>query len=172
MIIYGDKVVLRPIEGEDAELLRKMINSPDIESSVVGFSFPVSKLQQETWMKNLGNRNDVFRAMIDVNGIAIGEAMLTDIDYKNGTAEIHIKIADKKNRGCGYGKDTITTLTDYAFDELRLHCVYCHIREDNKASQSLFVSCGYLFEGNMRSRMFKSGKYYDLKAYSKINEDA
>lgn len=168
MILRGAHVILRPIELEDTELLRDMINDPKMEAFVVGYSFPVSKFQQSEWIKNLGNRKNEFRAIIDVSGTAIGAAMLTDIDFKNGTAEIHIKIADTQNRGCGYGKDVVNCLTNYAFDELRLHCVYCSIREDNIASQKLFESCGYEYEGTMRNRMFKSGKYFDLRLYSKI----
>ena len=166
MILHGMNVVLRPIELEDAEFLRCMINDPKMEAFVVGYSFPVSKVDQVEWIKNLGNRKNEFRAIIDVKGTAIGTVMLTDIDFKNGTAEIHIKIADKQNRGCGYGKDVVQCLTNYAFEELRLNCLYCSIREDNIASQRLFESCGYEYEGILRSRMFKSGKHFDLKSYS------
>ncbi len=170
MNIYGKKIILRSIEAEDAEFLRNMINDPKMEAHVVGYSFPVSKSAQEEWIKTLSSRKNEFRAIIDVEGKAVGAAMLTDIDFKNGTAEIHIKIADDNNRGCGYGKDTVVCLTNYAFDELRLNCVYCSIREDNRASQRLFESCGYTFEGTLRKRMFKSGQYFDLKSYSKTRD--
>lgn len=170
MILHGTHVTLRAIELEDADLLREMINDPNMEAFVVGYSFPISKFQQSEWIKNIGSKKNEFRAIIDVNGTAIGTVMLTDIDFKNGTAEIHIKIAATQNRGCGYGKDVVNCLTDYAFDDLRLNCVYCSIREDNIASQKLFESCGYVYEGTLRNRMFKSGQQYNLKSYSKIKE--
>lgn len=170
MILHGINVILRPIELEDADLLRNMINDPKMEAFVVGYSFPVSKLQQSEWIKNLGSKKNEFRAIIDVKGTAIGMVMLTDIDFKNGTAEIHIKIADTKHRGCGYGKDVIDCLTSYAFDDLRLNCIYCSIREDNVASQKLFESCGYECEGVLRNRIFKSGQHFNLLSYSKVKE--
>jgi diamine N-acetyltransferase len=170
MNIHGEIVLLRSIEAEDAEFLRSMINDPEMEAYVIGYSFPVSKAAQEEWIRSLSDRKNELRAIIDVNGEAIGAAMLTNIDFKNGTAEIHIKIAEKKNRKCGYGKDTISSLTEYAFDELRLNCIYCSIREDNMSSQRLFESCGYQYEGILRRRMFKSGRYFDLKSYSAIRD--
>ena len=169
MILYGKEIILRSIEEEDAELLREMINSPELESYVIGYSFPVSRKAQSIWMDQLADCRDTFRAIIDVDGVGIGEVMLTDIDYKNGNAEIHIKIADKKYRGHGYGKDAINTVVNYAFDELRLHCIYCQIREDNIASQKMFEHCDFNYEGLLQSRMFKSGHYYGIKSYSKIN---
>lgn len=39
MILHGINVTLRPIELEDAELLRTMINDPKMEAFVVGYSF-------------------------------------------------------------------------------------------------------------------------------------
>lgn len=42
MILKGEKVILRAIEREDQEFLKEMINDPELEKLVVGWSFPVS----------------------------------------------------------------------------------------------------------------------------------
>lgn len=171
MILKGEKVVLRPVEMEDAELLRSMINDPDIESMVSGYSFPISRCAQKEWMNNLEKNQNVFRAIIDINNSAIGEAILTDIDMKNGTAEIHIKIAGEDNRRKGYGFDSITTLTNYAFNELRLNCIFCLISERNIASKKMFEKCGYIYEGRLKKRIYKKGQYYDLLSFSVTNKE-
>ena len=85
MFIKGEKVLLRAIEIEDAEILRQMINDESIESVARGTSFPVARHQQIKWIENLPNDNSVFRAMIDVDGEAIGTIILTNIDLRNGS---------------------------------------------------------------------------------------
>jgi predicted xylose isomerase-like sugar epimerase len=41
--IYGKIVKLRALEMDDMEILRNIINDPEIEGLVEGWSFPVSK---------------------------------------------------------------------------------------------------------------------------------
>ncbi len=171
MFIKGKKVLLRAIELSDAELLQQMINDEEIERMMVGYSFPVAKHQQIKWIENLSNERSVFRAMIDVDGKAIGTIILTDIDMRSGTAEVHIKLAKIAERGKGYGSDAMSTLVSYAFDELRLNCIYCQIKEDNIASQKMIEKCGFVKEGRLRSRVYRNGKYYDFYEYSILKDE-
>ena len=171
MIIQGEKVILRAIELDDAEMLRKMINDPEVEKMMWGYSFPVSKHKQMEWINQLPNNTSVYRAIIDVEGEGIGEIILSDIDLRNGNAEIHIKLATNAVRGKGYGTDAVRTLTRYAFEELRLNCIYCRVREDNIASQKMFSKCGYKLEGTLRSRVFRNGKYHNFNEYSILQSD-
>lgn len=166
MFVRGKKVLLRAVELRDAEILQQMINDENIERMMWGYSFPVSMHQQIKWIENLSNEKSTFRAIIEVEQVAVGTIILSDIDMKNGIAEIHIKLADDENRGKGYGTDSVLTLLKYAFNELRLTCVYCRIREDNIASQKMFERCGFVKEGCLRSRVYRDGKYYDFYEYS------
>ena len=171
MRIKGKKVLLRAIEFEDADLLLQMINDEEIERMMWGYSFPVAHHQQIKWIENLSSEKSVFRAMIDVNGTAIGTAILSDIDMRNGIAEIHIKLANACERGKGYGTDAISALVAYAFNELRLNCVYCRIKEDNIASQKAFEKSGFIKEGCLRSRVYRNGRHYDFFEYSVLKSD-
>ena len=59
MNINGKVVTLRAIERDDLELMRQMLNDPEIENLVVGWAFPVSKYQQEQWYeKNINDKNN------------------------------------------------------------------------------------------------------------------
>ena len=70
MFIKGEKVLLRAVELEDADLLQQMINDEEVEQMMWGYSFPVSRHQQLKWIENLSNEKSVFRAIIDVDGKA------------------------------------------------------------------------------------------------------
>ena len=171
MFIKGEKVLLRAIELSDAGILRQMMNDEDVEKMMWGYSFPVSEHQQVKWIENISNEKNIFRAIIDVDGTAIGTIILSDIDMRNGIAEIHIKLANSCERGKGYGTDAVSALVSYAFNVLRLNCVYCRIKEDNIASIKMFKKCGFAQEGRLRSRVFRNGKYYDFYEYSILKSD-
>lgn len=172
MILYGSKVLLRAIEQTDKDLLQRLMNDAEIEQQLGGWSFPVSDKDQEEWMKKLKATEDTLRLMIEAREekIAVGTVILSNIDYKNGNAELHIKLR-KEYSGKGYGTDTVNTIVAYAFHELRLHCIYAFILEYNKASQGLFKKCGFCLEGVLRHRVFKKGRYQDQFMYSILSED-
>lgn len=171
MLIRGKTVLLRAIELTDADILQEMINDERIEQMMWGYSFPVARHQQIKWIENLSAEKSTFRAMIDVDGVAIGTIILSDIDLRSGTAEIHIKLAKTSDRGRGYGTDAVSALLGYAFNELRLNCVYCRVKEDNIASQKMFEKCGFIKEGRLRERVYRQGRYYDFFEYSVLKSD-
>ena len=129
MFIKGEKVLLRAVETSDAGILRQMMNDEEVERMMWGYSFPVSEHQQVKWIENITNEKNVFRAIIDVDGSAVGTIILSDIDMRNGNAEIHIKLANSCDRGKGYGTDAVSALVAYSFNVLRLKCIYCRINE-------------------------------------------
>ena len=119
MFIKGEKVLLRAIELRDADILRAMMNDEKIEEMMWGYSFPVSEYQQKNWIEKLSSDGSSFRAMIEVDGITIGTIILSDIDLRNGSAEIHIKLANEAQGGKGHGTDAVLALINYAFNNLR-----------------------------------------------------
>lgn len=163
MNIKGKFVTLRAIEREDLELMRGMLNDPEIENLVVGWAFPISKYQQEKWYENNINNNNSLRFIIETpEDGAIGLATLTDIDWKNRRATHGIKLANKKSRTKGVGTDTVMAIMRYAFDELQLNRLNGSWFETNIASQKLYTKCGWQVEGKQREYVYKNGKYRDL----------
>ena len=172
MNIIGKSIILRGIEKNDNDMLLNLINDPETEAQIGGISFPVSSTQQENWFSGLEFQNNVLRCIVAeknniVNGL--GTVILSDIDYRNGTAEIHIKMDKEKGRCKGYGTDAINTLVKYGFRELRLQCIYAEILASNDISKKLFDKCGFEYEGTLRNRVFKNGIHQDIEMYSIIN---
>ncbi|MFE4036145.1 GNAT family N-acetyltransferase [Priestia sp. YIM B13489] len=172
MNIYNEDLILRAIELEDMELLKSMINNPNIENMVLGWSFPVSSNQQINWINNLkGDKNNV-RFIVDINNIgAVGLVSLTNIDYKNGTATINIKLNSDEIKQKGIGYKAIILLSDYAFNQLNLNCLIANILNYNIASQKLFEKCRFTLEGKLQGRIYKNGAYQDVYSYSLLKRD-
>ena len=172
MIINGEKIILRAVEVDDNAMLLSMINDPDMEIMLAGSSWPVSETEQLSWFNQLEKTKDVLRCIIAIpdDGSAVGMIILSNIDQKNGTGHIHIKTS-KEKRGKGYAFDAVNTLVNYAFNELRLHCVYANILEYNDASVRLFEKCRFKRDGVLRARVYKNGRFIDTYAYSRLPED-
>lgn len=169
MIIRGEKIILRAISLKDTDLLLNLINDPETEKMLGGFSYPVSREEQERWISNQFGRNDVFRgivATVDDSDRGLGTVILSDIDSRNGVAQIHIKMDQEIGRGKGYGTDAVRAVVNYAFNEMRLNCIYADILEYNIPSQRLFEKCGFHKDGVLRSRVYKNGQYINLISYS------
>lgn len=173
MIIYGESIVLRAVEESDNAMLLSLINDPDTEMMLGGSSWPVSEAEQLKWFEHQERSRDVLRCIVALkeDGRAIGTIILSDIDQKNATGHIHIKMSKDGGRGKGYATDAVNTMVQYAFEELRLNCIYANILSYNKASIKLFERCGCKRDGILRQRVFKKGRFVDMLAYSKVVND-
>lgn len=170
MNIAGENILLRAIEAKDCDLLREMMNDSETEYLLGGWSFPVSKEDQQNWFESQQNSKNTLRVMIETGDNTVGTAILSDIDYKNGSAQIHIKLYGTETRHKGYGTKAITALCNYAFNELRLHCIYAEVSQHNIPSQKLFTKCGFEQEGVLRDRLYKKGKYINVLVFSKLGD--
>lgn len=173
MWIETKRLVLRALEENDNQMLKDLINDPDTEYLLGGWSFPVSSREQDDWYSSLHNTQDTLRCIIEEQSTnqTIGTVMLTGIDYKNGTAEIHIKLSNHNSRGKGYGTETVNAIIEYAFNELRLNCIFAQINAINNASCHMFEKCGFKKEGVLRERLYKRGQYIDMYMYSVLKSE-
>lgn len=163
MNIKGKRVTLRAIEPSDIEFMRELINDPDMEKSIVGWIWPLSSRDQQSWYNNYKNTLQEVRFIIEshTDGI-IGFTGLKDIDMKNGMCRTGgLRIAPNF-QGKGYAKDSYIALLSYAFNQLRMHCVQSCALEDNVASLTFMERLGYVREGLRRECVYKNGKYYNL----------
>lgn len=172
MRIYSGNVILRAVEREDMDLLWDMINDPSIEKMTGGSPFPVSRDRQLRWFENYDQQKDL-RCMIQIkDGATIGMIMLTDIDYKNGTAQLHQKTKAKlEDRRPNDLYNAMMGFINYGFSELNLNCIYGTVLDYNLLSRKLAQRCGLKEEGVLRQRLYKNGKYCDVIANSVLKED-
>lgn len=173
MNILGSKIYLRALEEEDSGMLLELINDPETEKMLGGWSFPVSAAEQEQWFKGLERDVSTLRCAVVPHGEkgAVGTVVLSEIDYKNASAQVHIKLAKGSGRRKGYGRDAIKAVLRYAFEELRLNCVYAQVLPDNELSRKLFERSGFREEGILRERLYKNGGFQDVCVYSILRKE-
>jgi len=163
MNIRGKFVLLRAMEESDQDMLLSMINDPEIERLVGGYSFPTSREQQMTWFR--ANQNDIrnIRLVIctEQDG-PVGFANIVNIDWKNRTAFHGIKLASRQFQAKGIGTDTVMAVMRYAFEELQLNRLDGSILPFNESSKKLYCGkCGWSIEGVRRNAVFKGNELHD-----------
>lgn len=163
MNVYGKKIILRAIEENDLDLLQEMLNDPNMENCVVGWSFPISKFQQRKWFESNFNSKDLRFIIETMEKETIGIATLINIDWKNRSATHGIKLVSSNIRQKGLGTDTVMTVMRYAFDELQLNRLEGSWFPENIASKKLYMKLGWKVEGVKKQYAFKQGKYRDLE---------
>lgn len=170
MILENGCVKLRAIEERDFDILYNMLQSPEIEKAMGHCTVPISPEQQKDWMSKYRNTDTQIRLMIELqNGNTIGVVMLFDIDRNNGTAEMGYKIlAEKSERIKGDIDCALNILLEYAFDFLRLNCIYSRTLVNNIPSEKLLDRLGFSIEGTLKQRIYQEGKYYDMHSFSMV----
>lgn len=173
MNLIGKKVILRPLEEEDLEMLRNLTNDPEFEKMIVGWSFPISKKDQAEWFQNSHNSLKKLQYIIETEEDgAVGLIGLCDIDWKNGTASgLGMRIAKKEIRTRGLATDAWMTLMKYAFNELRLNRINGSALAYNAASLRVCEKVGFKVEGTQRQAVYKDGNYVDLIIMGCLKED-
>ncbi len=170
MNIVGTSLILRAIEDSDKTFLLEMVNDPQIEHLIGGWSWPVSLAEQETWIIKERLNSSTKRFVIETDGNPMGLVILANIDWKNRCAFTGIKLHPAAPRNMGIGTDAMFALQKYAFTELQLHRLETTWLEYNQASEKLHIKCGWTIEGLARLAVFKQGKYHNL-VYGSILED-
>lgn len=169
MILSDQELTLRAIEEGDAPVLQAMINDPELEHAVVGWSHPVSLGEQKRWIANLPGESAIRYAIDNGEGM-VGTAILSALDWKNRTANLNIKLLGEA-RGRGYGTRAMKLVVAYCFGELNLNCLTANVLAENTASCRLWEKLGFRPEGVLRQRVYKGGRYHDLRAYSLLREE-
>lgn len=172
MILKGKKVILRAIELEDIEFIRTMLNDPDIEKNIIGWSLPMAKSDNEKLYATYVSTQENMRYMIEnFEGEVVGFIGLGNIDMKNGCASgIGTRIAPQFHSR-GYATDARLTLYNYAFNELRLHRIEGTAFDDNKASIRSMEKSGCKVEGVRREAIYKNGTYKNVVTFGCLKDE-
>lgn len=86
----------------------------------------------------LQSRNNSVRlTVVDENDVIVGCVYLLNIDNINLSADLHIMIGEKENRGKGIGSYAVKALVEHAFYNLNLRRIQLEVLEYNTAARAL-----------------------------------
>ncbi len=170
MKLKGQKILLRPVEKEDAVRLMLWENEPD-HWKVTGTEVPFSLSTIHEYIAQAQHirAHGQLRLMICEidSGKSVGTIDLYNADFKHHRAAVGILIADSEDRQKGFANEALVLIEQYADQILALKQIHCSIHGDNEASIRLFEQAGYIQVGRRKDWFFEKGKWLDEILYQK-----
>lgn len=165
---------LRELEQKDIRTINRWRNDKELISGLgAPFRYINSDVDEKWFQSYMASRDKTVRCAIlkDDSDSILGLISLTSIDYMNQSAELHIMIGEKENRGKGIGTFAVREMLYHAFFNLNLQRVELSVLEDNEPAQRLYEKAGFVCEGLKRRAKYKNGKFLNLKIYSILREE-
>ena len=164
---------LREIERKDIEIINKWRNDPEIIKSLGAPFRYINYDVDNNWFDNyMKQRNSSVRCVIvdENSNLPIGLISIVDINYINGSAELHIMIGDKNMHGKGAGTFAVKEIINHAFNNLNLRRIELGVLSTNSIAQKLYKKCGFEIEGIKKKAIYKNGEFIDLIMMAVLKE--
>lgn len=164
---------LRELERKDLESINRWRNDPELIAQLgAPFRFINPEVDVRWYDEYMMNRSKTVRcSIVDESDTFIGLVSLTDIDYLNQSAELHIMICDVKYQGKGAGTFAVNAMLIHAFNNMNLNRIEINVLENNERAQHLYEKVGFVREGMKRKAYFKNGKFVNVFIYSILREE-
>ncbi len=169
-MLQGKLVRLRAVERADLPAFVKWFNDPEVTQFLLR-SPPMGMEEEERWFEHLRDREEKVFSIETLEGKLIGNIGIIHTDYNDRKADIGIAIGEKDYWSRGYGRDAITLLLAYMFDEMNMERVWLYADEKNERAISCYESCGFKREGLLRHNHFKNGVYTDDIIMAVVREE-
>ena len=169
--LEGDYINLRGLVLQDLAFLYLIENDEALwELSQIQTPFSKDVLQKylETAQNDIKKLKQLRLVITSKTNEPLGFIDLFDFDSHNKHAGVSIVLTEAY-RGKGYGKDALSVLMDYSFNELGLHQLYSNVLEDNSVSIRLFESLGFEKVGLKKRWRFYKGRYKNEYLFQFIN---
>lgn len=140
VLAYG-RVILRPLEMEDAEKMRILRNK---NRRFFVCSEEITEEQQQQWYKTYLNRKNDYLFSVFYQEKWVGTVSLYDVDTEQSCAEFGRLMIDRDAAGIGgLGLDATQAACRIAFEDLGIHTVKLEVYEDNEAAKATYLKAGF-----------------------------
>lgn len=150
-------IQLRRFADNDRESVLRWRNLPSVRHWMYNDQLIEEEIHNK-WFEQIISDISKRYWIIQVDGVPVGVANLTNIDSRFLRCDWAFYIAEDSARGKGVGAATEFIVLDYAFYELGLEKVCCEVIEGNDAVVSMHQNFGFAIEGTLRSHIVKDGR--------------
>lgn len=156
-----DGVILRPVEKEDQEFLRDLVQHPEVRNTIGRAPKPANLKEQEDYVEEISEDEDAAYFLIEYEGEKAGTISIHGLenDYRRGEFGISIH---PDLHGQGIGTKAVQMIVQYAFDTLNMHKVRGGYLEHNPPSKRIMEKAGMQKEGRERHYKYVDGEWKDV----------
>lgn len=166
--IVGSAVSIKPFECANiqAEEYISWLRDEEVLLTLNLTSYlkkPVDVEEVEKYCRTLlESESNIFCAIYErQTNLFIGTCKIGDIDEFAGVADIGIMIGEKRFWGKGFGVETMSLLSGYAFNKINLRKLTGGAMASNKPMLSIFDRLGFVKEGVRREQDRVGSAYVD-----------
>ena len=171
--LRGSLVTLRTLERDDCRYLWQAYE-PAQPRPTEPLHLGLSVEGANTWFAEIQadqGKGRLHLGIFTLEGRLVGDIQLSNIDWRNRTAELGAGIALAADRGQGYGREATRLLLGYAFDHLDLARIAAAVLEYNVAAARGLERSGFVAEGRDRAAVFIGGHRYDRLRFGLLREE-
>ena len=173
MMLYGEKVYLRPVRQEDLPFFAAHTN--DI-TFLTEFNF--FRLHRQNDLEKpfhddglLGSHDGILVVVVRDNDQVVGNVDYHMVRYgpieMSGAYSFGI-VLGPEHRGKGYGVEAQQLLAEYLFSVYPVMRVEASTDITNTAEQRALEKAGFTREGVLRKAQWRNGDWHDMVLYSKL----
>jgi len=166
--LQSKKLGLRPYEKNDAAMIARWVNDPEVNKYFVHFLPLTEEKVEKAIVRFSESEKEIGFIIYDrSDNVPIGLLEIKEIDHISKKCVLEMAICIKEYHGKGYGTETILLAEKYIFKDLKLKKCRFHTCAENAAMIRLAKKMGYRAEGVLKDELFIGGLYYDEIIFSK-----
>jgi len=160
-------LVKNRMKPELTEFIRITRSHPKVREGLLKDT-RITRIQQEEWYNEVYSKDEDFEIYVikALDGDKVGYVQF-HYDWHHRSCEVGFVI-HPDYQGCGYGKNATNWALYYLEQQEKIKRVWLTVFPNNKAAISLYKRCGFEKEGELRSAVFKGGRYRNLLVMSKL----
>lgn len=134
---------------------------------------PLTLAQARKKYRQNENSDDSFLFAIRLKEIdrLLGFVEIKSIQWSHRIAWIEIRIGRAEDRKRGYGSEALSLVLRYAFNEINLDHLICHVYEYNFPARQFFEKAGFKVEVRQREALLRFGRRWDLLVYGLLKSE-
>lgn len=167
----GERLTLRTPRIEDAPLLLRWFNDPEIGRFM---DDPQGEITHDDIIEKFFVAKQVdldLIATLKETGRDIGYCSLYNIDYANRMAEVSFLVGDRATQGKGLGTEMMQLLIAVGFYHLGLNRLYASVTDLNLPSARVFDRCGFRRVGTMNQYHVLDDRKHDEILFELLREE-
>ncbi|MTI32739.1 GNAT family N-acetyltransferase [Xanthovirga aplysinae] len=172
--LESERLIFREIKVSDAADIQ-FIRSNDQVMSYMERPKHLSKNDSEIFIlkkkEAYRNKKGIYWAIIEKSTEEfIGDFAFGNIIKENARAEIGYTLKPQF-WGKGYMKETMVSLINFGFNDLKLHSFEADVNPENENSKKALIKMGFKKEAYFRENLFFNGEFFDSEVYSLLERD-
>lgn len=164
VLVKSERLYLSPMKIEDAAILAKWQNDPEIYGHIRDVRKKLTVEGQVQWIKNV--QADPCQEILNVYYLPedklIGNGGIMHINWEDKKGEVGMAIAEKAYQGMGLGAEALWLFCHFGFEVLKLHNILGENYSNNPIAINNAKKVGLKYYGTRRESKWHDGKFIDV----------